>query len=48
MLRVTRNGLEGLGDSLKQQGIHDTRILQGERTELSREGNNHMAVGHRE
>jgi hypothetical protein len=48
MLWVTRDGLEGLGDSLKQQGIHDTRILQGERAERGREGKNDMAVGHLE
>ena len=45
-LRVTRNGLEGLGHRLKQPSRDHMRILQGERTELSREGKDHMAVGH--
>jgi hypothetical protein len=46
MLGITRNGLEGLGHGLKQQGIDHTRILQREGTELGGEGKDHMAVGH--
>src|SRR5215471_21698507 len=48
MLGIMRNGLEGLGHGLKQQGIDYTRILQCQRTELGREGKDDMAVGHRQ
>src|SRR5262249_18015752 len=44
MLRVTCDGLEGLGYRLEQQGIDDPGILEGERPELGRQGKDHMAV----
>jgi hypothetical protein len=45
VLGITGDRLERLGDRLKQQGIHLTRILQGEGTELRRQGKDHMTVG---
>src|SRR5262245_54068777 len=45
MLGITSDRLKRLGDRLKQQGIYRTRILQGERAELCRQGKNHMTVG---
>jgi hypothetical protein len=46
MLGIMRNGLEGLGHGLKQQGIDHTGILQRKGTELGGEGKDDMAVGH--
>ena len=42
---VTRDGLEGLGHGLEQQGLPDTRMLEGEGTARSRKGKNPMAGG---
>src|SRR6185369_9774212 len=45
MLGIMRNGLEGLGHGLKQQGIDHTGILQREWTERGGQGKDDMAVG---
>ena len=46
VFRITGNGLERLGDRVKQQTIHLTRIMQREGTEGSWEGKDHVAVWH--
>ena len=46
MLGITGYRLERLGHSLKQQAVHHARILQGEGTQLGREGKDDMTVGH--
>jgi hypothetical protein len=45
MLGITGARLERLRHGLKQQGIDDARILEGEGTELCGKGKDHMAVG---
>ena len=46
VLGITGNRRERLGRGLKQQAVDHARMLQGEGTELSRKGKNHMTVGH--
>jgi hypothetical protein len=48
MLWIPGNGLECLGHGLKQQGIHDPRMLEGERAERRWQGKDHVAVRNRQ
>jgi hypothetical protein len=46
VLGITGNRLQRLGHGLKEQTIHQTRMLQGEGTELGGKGKDDMTVGH--
>jgi hypothetical protein len=45
MTRVGRDLLEGLGSTLKQQGVELTLVLQCERGQLGEEREDHVEVG---
>jgi hypothetical protein len=45
MVRIAGHGQQGLGHSLKEEGIQDPRVLEREWAKEMREGKHHMDVG---
>jgi hypothetical protein len=46
MHRISRNGQQGVGHSLEEEGIQRTGVLEGQRMERVGQGKDDMKVGH--